>query len=267
MPKDLALPFLTREMVRFEQATVFGLRIVSVSSIVATVIIRGATRNGIFTLRHTLTSAGSENTENFNIPDLPIWLNATVSSSGSQVGQIYIRCSLTANGDSLQSLFSGYLYDTNTLSWPIANAVPPCPVGMGRLVTKQDTTLAAGTDPSISGNPSRLSKVLWAVGTLTTSATVANRFVHMQISPTTPSILDFASSTAQAASTTRKYTFAPIGGLGSYIEDNDIMVSIPPDLRFYDEESVNFSTTNLQAGDQWSSVYFGLEEWVYAGAF
>jgi hypothetical protein len=264
---EFSLPFLTREMLKFEQATVFSISLSSVSGVLGTVVIRGATRSGVFTLKHTLTANNAEVDESFNVPDIPIWLTATISGAGAQVGEVYLRVSLALNGDIAQTYFAGYIYDAHSLSWPVANVSAPTPTGMGRIRQLSASVPAAGSDPVVNLTPSRLTKIKYGVATLTTSATVANRVVHFTATPAGATVLNFISSVNQAASTTRQYTFCALGTAGSYNDDNDIIVPIAPDIIGYDEYDVRLQTTNLQAGDQWSQFRICVEEWVYAGSF
>lgn len=264
---DLGLPFLTREMLRFQQATTFAVRITSISAITGTVTIRGATRSGMFTLRHTLTANDTEATEDFAVPDVPIWLTASLSATGNAKGEVYVRAGLAINGNVGVNYFGGYLYDTRTLDWPHAKLDEPMPNNMGRFRVISDAVIAAGTDPFISGSLSRLSKIRFCVASLTTSAAVANRTVHFTAGIGGSANLNFISSVAQTASTTRIYTIAPLPSAGVYSDDNDIIIPIPPDLIAYDEFDIRMSTTNLQAGDQWNYFNVGLEQWIYAGTF
>ena len=264
---DFSLPFLTREMLKFEQATAFGIKITSISGVTGTVVIRGATRSGAFTLKHALSATNAEVNETFGIPDIPIWLTATISGSGAINGEIYLRASLVLNSDIAQTYFAGYVYDTRSLSWPVASVVPPVPPELGRIRQISASNPAAGSDPVINLSVSRLTKINYGTATLTTSATVANRVVHFVVTPVGATQLNFISSVTQTASLTRQYTFAPVPTAGVYSDDNDIIVPIPSNIIGYDEYDVRIQTTNLQAGDQWSGVSIGVEEWVYAGSF
>jgi hypothetical protein len=267
MKPDFELPFLTRLMLKFEQATRFGIAVDSISHATGVITIVGATRHGVFTLKHTLVSDGQPQQEQFNLPDIPIWISAATNGVGIQPGQTYLRISLQINSSLAEGLCGGFIYDTKSLDWPYAIAQDPVPRDQGRIHTLSDDAPGAGNTAEVNLTPSRLTKIVCANITLTTSATVANRRVHFRIQGNGGINLDFFSSVDQAASTTRKYTFAPVGTLGDYDDDNDIIVPIMADFKDYDEYGIFVDATNLQAGDAFTLFKVRVEEYMYAGNF
>ena len=257
---EFALPFLTRDMLKFEQATRFTLVVQSAAVVASDVIIRGATRNGLFTLRHTTTSNEIPKTESFSLPDVPIWISAKAENIATEPDQIYVQVSFALNDDIMQPLAAGYVYGFRGLSWPLNNIEAPVPVGWGAPKQNSVTNPAAGSDFTFTNKVYSFSEIQSVTFTLTTSATVANRRVHLAIFDGGLGNQDYHSSVDQTASQTRNYTCSAIGGAGSYANDNDIIIPIPPRLKGWGEFTIASSTLNLQAGDQFSFVRVNLIE-------
>ena len=94
---------------------------------------------------------------------------------------------------------------------------------------------------------------------LVTSATVANRYGHFQfVDPSGDILHEVVAQAAQAAGATVTYDL--VGGSGSMNEGSSIydgLSSLPlPDLWFPPGTSIVTKTTGIQAGDQWSSIFF-----------
>ena len=266
-PIRFELPFLTREMLRFDKSARIALRVVSNSSVVETIIIHGCTRDGLFTLKHITVSNEVANSESFFLPDIPIWLSATITGTGTEYGAIFCTLSLEINGDRVATLTSGYINDIVTLDWPYASLKQSIPTNHGLDRTYTTSTVAVGTNISRSLGSGKLSRFKYGSVTLVTSATVASRNVHFRFSGTGGITLDFISPTAQTASTTRQYTFVPTSSASAYSDDDDIIIPVCNNIVDYDEVTFSTSCTNLQAGDQFTNMRICVEEWMYAGDF
>lgn len=257
---DLGLPFLTREMLRFEQATKFSLVVESCATIATTIVITGATRNGPFTLKHITVATEVPQEQSFALPDIPIWISAKSSVIDTFPNEIYVQLSFALNDDIMQPLCAGYLYGLSAVAWPMNNIEPPIPYEWGFTKQYTDPAPAAGSDFTWTNLPYAFSEIQAVSFTLTTSATVANRRVHLQIYDGGLASLDFHSSVDQTASQTRRYTCAAIGGAGSYANDDNIIIPIPAGLKGANEFTIGSDTLNLQAGDQFSQVVISLIE-------
>lgn len=257
---DFELPFLHRKMLRFEQATKFALVVQSNSVVATTVVVRGATRDGLFTIKHTTTSNEVTQTESFNLPDIPIWVSATVTKLDVEPDQVYVQLSFALDDDIMQPLCAGYIFGTNTVSWPSNNLKAPIPDAWSAPKTFSVTNPAAGSNFTFTGRIYSFAEIQSITFTLTTSATVANRRVHLSIFDGGLGNLDFHSSIDQTASQVRNYTCCAIGGAGSYANDNDIIIPIPPGLKGFTEYTISSDILNLQAGDQLTFVRVNLIE-------
>jgi hypothetical protein len=132
------------------------------------------------------------------------------------------------------------------------------------------TTLPAvpvGTDFADVPNFGDSHKLLSINATLVTSATVVNRFPHLQLVDRNGNVFyDIAAGTAQAASQTVHYQFTADGvsaPQGTVLVDN--LVSMPlPNFWAPPQFKWQAATTALQVGDQWSAIsiyYLTGEEW------
>ena len=114
----LSLPFLIRKMLSFEHAATIGLRIETTATTANRILIRGATREGKFVLRHVPTADRARATENFRLPDIPLWVSVTDVDAAFKRGDLTVRVFLTIDDDILQKLCAGLVYDNLGISWP-----------------------------------------------------------------------------------------------------------------------------------------------------
>lgn len=107
----------------------------------------------------------------------------------------------------------------------------------------------------------------WSVSALsailTTSATVANRVPHLQITDGGAGhvVYDFPLGTNILAGLTTRLSAGT--GVIAQSNDNSAVLVLPFDLDLLGGWTVGFSTTALQAGDQWSALAVLVEETLY----
>lgn len=251
---SFSLPFLTREMLKFEQSTRFAIVVQSASTRATTITITGATRSGPFKLRHTCVATEVPQSETFNLPDIPIWISAKADALDVAYGEIYIQISFALNNDIMQPLAGGYVYGFKAISWPQPNVEPPIPDNTGATTQKSVTQPAAGSNFTYTIGTYTHAVIKAVTFTLTTSATVANRRVHLMVYDAGAGNMDFHASVDQAASLTRNYTCVPLSTAGSYADDNDIIIPISPDIIIGAQGTIQSAVLNLQAGDQLSII-------------
>ena len=129
---------------------------------------------------------------------------------------------------------------------------------MHKHVREQPPSPLAGVD--ISAFPSTQSpyRLLTVRAKLVTSATVANRTPHFQfVTPSGDVFFEAVPSAAQTEGATVIYQLTADSGApneGSAVNDGIAGLSLP---NFWVEEGtrVKTATTNIEAGDQWSSIY------------
>lgn len=253
------LPFLTRKMLSFESAASFSLRVTVQSTDTIPIAVTGATKDGSFTFSIIPTNDRAPQDFDLGISDLPLWVSVLDTETEYERGQLYVIVSLLVNGNPVHQLTAGYVYRQNGITYPATSNVEPSS-SFGALVMSSSADPAAGAEISYTSPDFTFQKIRGARFTLVTSATVANRRVHVVVTPIGGPALNFISSVDQPASTTRHYTLAPISGLGTYSDDNDIIIPISPDLVIPGVSTVTTETTNIQVGDNFSVMSLYCED-------
>jgi len=256
MPNELekGLPFVTRKMLAFEGSATFSLIIKSTANGTGNVLIQGFTKEGPFTLTHAPTTDSVIKTESFALPDIPIMLTLVNSNTSARQGDMYVSVSLAINGDIVQELASGYIYNKKSVSWPYQNDKDLRLAG-GQISLPSAGATAAGAEALITVPAGQMWRVIGGRATLVTDATAANRRPHFVFG----GIFDCFASVDQTASLTRTYSLGKYGGLLDDVDDNDILVPIPHDIWLPAGNTFVTLTTNLQAGDDWGTVFLDVE--------
>ena len=246
--KTDSLPFITRNMLDFEYASKFELVVFTRAFSLGQIRIVGATKEGTFTYRATTTTSTAGDTARFTIPDLPIWVSITDPDGDFKQGNLFVKVELSLNNDLIHSLCMGYVCQYKSLTWPMISTQETAPtIGQMDVTTSADP--AAGAELTYTMNDAETWRIIAITFTLVTDATVTNRRVHIQFNPKQNGIFDIPCSVDQGASLTRKYHCVPIGTLGAYSDDNDIIIPIPDNLFLQGESKITTQTTNLQLGD------------------
>lgn len=260
-PNALQLPYLLRDMLRFEHGAAFGLSLYFQTSNSVTLSLRGLTREGVFTLKQVITAATSGTTVTFRLPDIPIMVCVYMDAGDGSQGDTWVSLSLTANGDVIGTLCSGFVYGGKGVTYPAQNLVDGRP-NAGLLETYADSDPAAGDEAILGVRIGEVWNIRGISIVLVTSATVANRRVHLTIQGETGvSALHFFASIDQAASTTKTYSFAPYGVIPDEEDNNVILIPIPPNLIVNSRNTLTITATNLQAGDNFGKPTGFIEKW------
>src|SRR3990167_11428204 len=100
-------PFLTRDMLAFEEATSFGLSLDVVGHLADTLEVRGMTKEGVF--KYTTVIAGTGAIENFifPLPDIPVMVSVALTAGDTSGALGHVVLYLTANGDRISILGAG----------------------------------------------------------------------------------------------------------------------------------------------------------------
>ena len=255
------LPFLTRSHLDFEKSATFSLVLTEQGGNGFSLLITGATKSGPFSYKHVMTSSATPVLTTFNLPDVPLFVSVSSADEYLNPGDCYISLALHINQTKCQVLCGGYLNYTRPLTWPVGDIQPSLP-SLVSPVQIASSNPAAGSEISMTPALYTAWKLIAFRVRLVTSATVANRRVHFVIrSGSSGTELDFVSSVDQAASTTRDYTIAPVGALGAYSDDNDIIIPIPDDLIINYADTIKTITTNIQAGDNFDAASARVERY------
>lgn len=258
-PESYQLPFLVRDMLRFEGAVAFSLRIRTQARRAGTLTIRGITREGMFAFRHTTTANGVAQTQDFRIPDLPTLVSVVDDSSVYIQGEVVATLSLVANGEIIYSLCSGFVHAQKPLSYPespLEDAVP----GRGNFQTIVSADPGAGDEVSITVPSGRMWRVIAANVQLVTSSTAANRRVKLRLQTNGGIDIVTAGAVDQTASTTRNYSWAQRGAIPAESVGTRIMLDMPREVYLITDDTVGTDTENIQAGDNFSVMQLLVEE-------
>lgn len=251
-------------MLNFGSGQTFSLRIRSISTVAAQLTVRGLTRDGIFTLRHTTTSDLVQQEQIFRMPDIPIFISV-VDELGSFVqGECYVTLSLLANNDELYQFSSGLVYVDKGLAWPDNGAMDTMP-GHGRFITITGANPAAGAEISVTVPANTIWRLRSLNFTLVTDANAANRRVHVVLTTGGGQIINCFGTIDQTASLTRLYSVASYGSVPDETDDNDIIIPIPNDVWLTTSSTMTTETTNILAGDNFGAPLIEVERFINAG--
>ena len=254
-----SLPFLTRKMLSFEHGVAFGLRIMSQSGGGNVLTIRGATREGLFAFRHTTTGDLGLNTENFRLPDIPIFVSVIDETLELTQGEVYASLSITANGDKLFDLCSGLVYGSKSISWP-ATATQDALPAHGTLRTFESADPAAGAEISHQISDHVIWKFRAASVRLVAAAVAVSRRVHLVFTTTDGLLLHSFASIDQTTGQTIDYSFAEYGAVTDETDNGIILVPTPGDLYLPPLTTISTLTTNLDPGDNFGTMKILAEE-------
>jgi len=261
MPPEngLALPFLTRKMLTFDHEAFFELRIRSQADTAAVLTIRGLTRDGVFTFRHTTVAGGNTTTETFRIPDVPITVSVIDENQAYDQGECYAALSLSVNGGVVHALCSGLVFSQKAISFPQAESNPYMP-DRGFIRTRTSADPAAGSELTITVPDGRIWNVLAVSFQLVAAAVAASRRVHVVFSASGGPTINVFSDIDQIINETRNYSVAHFGHVLDSLDDNDILIPLPDKMLLIPESTITTETTNLDGADNFGAMSVLVEE-------
>lgn len=258
--QNLGLPYLTREMLAFENGVSFKLRVDLQSDTAATLALRGMTREATFEYKAVAAATSDITSTEFPLSDIPIYVTIEDTARALSQGACFCAISLLANGVVIQQLTSGYIYSQKALSWPNTQQVELRPGG-GRLQRKIPATPAAGADIELIVPAGEIWRVQDITFLLTTSSTVANRRVHVTIETAHDVTVETWSNTDQTASTTRVYHVANYGVIQSETSGSDILIALPNPFLLLPTDGILIEAVNMRAGDQFTPDEITIEKY------
>jgi len=256
-----ALPFLTREMLKFGAHSQLSLVITSFSTLASTIAIRGLTRDGIFEYRHSTLSTGLPSTETFTIPDIPISISVHDDSDSFVQGGTYVKIALRINDDIVLELAAGYVHQMKAITWPQVHQQDPIPNhGRFRVITGTDPGTDTEIDETVPAN--RVWRIISFSANFVTDANAATRTVVLDITDGTDIVFRTFVSGTQIESLTRRYSFANYGEVVVAGSDGSRLGTLPND--FFLPEGFHFltKTSNMQTGDNWAAPRIFVEEFI-----
>lgn len=224
----------------------------------------------IQTFQRTLALGGALAEPQLSIPLLEGYLLSVVVTSALATfrGQTFARTVLIRGAGVIptpnvfQTLVNAYVSVAQPVGWP-SYKTEETTAGSGLIVPYTPANPAAGSDFVSLSNAVGRARLQSLRATLTTSATVANRFPSFFCR----SSFGFNEYQVQAtaavpASTTVTYVLAP-GGTNVTGGGSPAIITLPVPSPFFSRGTmtVGSSTQGIQAGDQWSAIGFITEEW------
>jgi len=193
-------------------------------------------------------------------------LSATISTPGAGAGACYVQLEV-GRGLGAQDitegalLIGGYPGSFAALGYPGTQPQPPS-VGTGTVRSITVTTPAAGAQFSLTV-PAGVTWILNSVrAQLVTSAVVANRTPDLQVKDASGNIvMDAVAGTSQTASATDAWVWGPGLFTSTTLRQSD-SVGIPTGMRLNAGWVLQMNVFNMDVGDQWSQIVFGVSELV-----
>ena len=258
---DKSIPFLIRKMLNFEYAAKIELVVTSRAIAVETLTIIGATREGIFNLTHVTVNTSLATIQRFDIPDIPIWISV-IDKNGVTVPQsVYIHVALAINANTVHALLAGYVYRNNSLTWPMADIKPSDPTP-GRITAVSGANPAAGVHATISVPDGQNWRVLAVDITLVTDATISERNFQLIFEVGGSPAFRSVPTINQNASETKQYTFQ-VGTPGTrFVETNNIIAGIPPNIIIPAGDIITTGGPAMIAGDNFGAMTVTIERWL-----
>lgn len=263
MPEDPALgfPYLHRKMLDFEAGAAFELRITTIGAVASTVTLRGFTKSGPFSVKHSDPGSGSATSSTFRIPDIPIMLDVVDDNNSHDLGNLYVTVSLLVSGEKICDLTSGYVYQNKSISFPLAS-LPDIRPGQGEVTPFSVSAPAAGAEWSYAVPSGRHIRIYSIRFTFATDATAANRRPHIVHSRGATTYQEMWSTTVHTASVTRNYSCSPTGWISGDLDDNDQFIPLPSPFIIRGGDTLATSTVNIQAGDAYTAITIYGELWM-----
>lgn len=256
-PEDaLSLPFITREMLKFEHGAKLQIRVALQDTATRVLRIRGGTRDGVFTHRfEAVVGDGTLENFDFDIPDFPLFVTLESTITTHYRGVTYARLFLLVNGDIFQALGGGWISFQSAVSWPQVHFESENATE-GQFEGGLASDPAAGAEVNFQVANQTQIEILALRFTFATDANAADRRPHVIFIPANINdrYISFGPDN-QTASLTREYTFSPFGGPAATLDNNDVMVDMPRDVVLGPLGSIRTETTNIQVGDQYTNFF------------
>lgn len=259
LPPIPSFPFLTRDMLKFGRSSKLEIQLATMSAVTTTVTCRIVDREGQRAFSFRNDGGGVDQSTNFTISEIPLFLALVSDDATIQQGDVYAVARLLINGQLVYTFAAGYVSRHTPVCWPPAGGTPVIP-GRGGIRLIAGANPAAGAEISHTVPDGQLWHLLAMSATLVTDATVQTRqgsFVFTM--PSGPTIISVAPST-QIASLTRIYSAAVFGATITSVSFGFIQMNIPRSLYLHGGTVITSSTLLLQAGDNWGVPSFLVEQ-------
>lgn len=259
IPTIPPFPFLTRDMLKFGRSSKLEIQLATMCAVTKTVTCRFITREGQQAFSFTNNGGGVDQSTNFTISEIPIFLALVTDDGSIQQGDCYAVARLLINGQLVYTFCAGYVSRHRPVCWPISGNESAVP-GRGGIRTVPGNDPAAGAEITHTVPNGQLWKLLAMSFQLVTDATAGNRVPHINFNmPSGPQINVWYTS-SQATNLTRNYsayiTAQPLTAAG----DNDLLIGLPQDLYLPGNTIITTETLALSAGDNYGAPAFLVEQ-------
>lgn len=175
------------------------------------------------------------------------------------VALMFLRGSITSTTQFTQVLCAGYLTSLTPLFYPLGR-VDGSMDGVGNSRSVTGTTPGAGAEISETVPAGAAWQLITLTASLTASAVVANRNVHLVIDDGANTLYRSVWSISQTASQNVMYS----GSLnaGQPASDTSIVVALrlPPQMLLMPGWRIRTLTNGLDVGDQWTAPQYNVQE-------
>jgi len=240
-------------MLDFEYATKIEIQVETKTTATGSLLLHGMTQKGQFTYRPNPSSSGLLVTDKFAVTDIPIYISLDDTVGTYNPGEIYAVVSLLINGTKVYQYCAGYVSFRTSITWPMSETVPPL-IHKGFYTTLTSADPAAGSEITFTVADAHFIKVKAVRFTLVAAAAAASRRVHLVFTFNTTPVYDIIANTDQIISETKIYSGVAGGGGSAATNDNDIYIPLPTEIVMGATDTIETSTFNLQAGDNYSSM-------------
>lgn len=254
------LPFVTKNQLAFSHGSSFSLIVILTTTTLDPIDVRGFTKEGQFTFTITPTSVNVIETFTLNVPDIPVFLSVGYSPSVNEDLFAHVTVHLGINTNRAQLLVQGPIGLVHGISWPSVQSLDTFGTN-GQVIRLSEVSPAAGSEFSITVPDQQTWELIWAQATLTTSATVGDRTVAVELASPDDAYIRRTSGATQQASEQIEYTFMPGGTTQTSIANELHEIALPPKILMQASDKIFSVTTNLQAGDSWNSIKFLVRRW------
>jgi hypothetical protein len=243
-----SLPFVTRKMLVFDEASAFELEIITTSDIVANVEIQGMTKEGIFRYNFQTTSNSLHQHTLLGVPDAPIWITVKLQSDDSGINNVYALVYLRINGTKNLLLCQGFLGHLYGITWP-----EQLPYTQLQYRGKQETVFPDSEGIGTSSVFDVPSGEWWIIKSarvqFVTDATATSRQMFLEINYVDGGACTCLVPAVQVASIDKFYSW--FDGAVSLRDDKYPMMEapLPRDILIPPRSNVVINATNMQPFD------------------
>lgn len=246
--------------IRWMKEGSIDLLVESYSSSALVLQIRGLNENEMIIADHTTTSNRSLKSEAFAITAPPRLLTVRAASTGVERGACFVRISLRVEGVVMATLFADYVTDTSVPAYP-NGAIKSSIEGPGLFRSITGTNPAAGAEITETVPTNALWRLYGLNVSFTADATVATRQAIFEITDGANAIVRTPSHVGMTAGLGYRVQFGNYGTQNAITGSATYAVT-PLDIRILAGYVIRTSTVSLQAGDDYGTPQYYVEEWI-----